>query len=109
MRRIAYALALVLAPMAAQAGELQPANAHKIELKDVNGVAYYTVTDGEYHVVAVLASGEGATPVRFSATLEPDQRFTIAVPGAIGEREQVVEIVRQGDSIVASPVVVALN
>lgn len=109
MRRIAYALALALAPLTAQAGELEPAQAHKIELNGLNGVAYYTVEDGQYHVVAVLASGEAGAPVRFSAMFEPGQGFTIAVPGPVGERESVIEIVRQGDIVAVSPVVVALN
>jgi hypothetical protein len=106
---LAIALAPALAPVATQAGEMRPAHAHPIELKSVTGVAYYTVEAGQYQVVAVLAADDSAAPVRFVATLEPGQRFTISVPGAVGEREAVIEIVRQGDTVIVAPVVVASN
>jgi hypothetical protein len=113
MRSFLSALALVLAPLAlasaAQAGDMTPAHAHGIELNGVTGVAYYTVESGQYHVVAVLAAEGGNTPVRVSAMLNPGQSFTISVPGAVGEREAVIEIVRQGDAVAVSPAVVALN
>jgi hypothetical protein len=111
-RALAFAIALAtpaLAPVATQAGEMRPAHAHPIALKGVTGVAYYTVESGQYQVVAVLAAGESAAPVRFAAMLEPGQRFTISVPGAVGEREAVIEIVRQGDMVIVAPVVVASN
>lgn len=119
MRKLLGALTLVLAPLtlasatlvasAAQAGEMKPAHAHGIELKGVTGVAYYTVDSGQYHVVAVLAAEGGGVPVRVSTMLDPGQSFTISVPGAIGEREAVVEIARRGDTVAVSPAVVALN
>jgi len=115
MRRYISALALGITltatafPFAAQAGELKADHAHKIELRGVNGVAYYTVEAGRYHVVAVLAADETAAPVRFAATLEPGQSFTISVPGAVDQGAATIEIVRDGDAVRVAPAVVALN
>ena len=109
MRRCILAILLALSPLAAQAGDLKPSQAHSIELNSVHGVAYYTVENGEYRVVALLAASEGGIPVRVATTLTPGQRITVAVPGAVGAREAVVEIVRDGDTVAVSPIVVALN
>lgn len=109
MRKLALALALTASTFAAQAAELVPNHAHSIALNGVTGVAYYTVEGGTYRLVAVLAAGESATPVRFSASLVPGQRVSISVPGPYGQPEAAIEFVREGDAILAAPLLVALN
>jgi hypothetical protein len=109
MRAIAYGLAFLLSASAAQALELKPLEAHKIEMNGVNGVAYYTWDGEDCRVVAVLAAGESGTPVRFSTTLEPGQHVTVAVPGGDGENASAVEFVREGDSVAVAPALLALN
>jgi hypothetical protein len=108
MRRLLLASVIALSPVAAQAGELKPTQAHSIDLNGVHGVAYYTVEDGDYHVVAVVAH-DGGTPVRVSAHLADGQSVVISVPGAVGSAEATLEIVRDGDAVSVSPTVVALN
>lgn len=63
----------------------------------VVGTAYYTVEPDGFRVVATLASGEDATPVRYTTTLQPGQRTTISVPRPPGEAPLEVEFARQGD------------
>lgn len=109
MRKFLLAFALAVSAGAAHAAELTPNHAHSIALKGVSGVAYYTVEAGAYRLVAVLASGDAAAPVRFSASLLPGQRVSVSVPGAAGESEAAVEFVRQGDSVMIAPLRVALK
>ena len=108
MRRLLLASILALAPLAAQAGELKPTQAHSIDLNGVHGVAYYTIEDSDYHVVAVVAH-DGGKPVRVSAHLADGQSVVIAVPSVVGTAEATFEIVRHGDAVLVSPTVVALN
>jgi hypothetical protein len=65
----------------------------------IRGVTYYTNAEGVYRVVTTLADGEAGLPVRFETILADTQRFTISVPGKLGERTQEVEISRTGDKI----------
>ena len=109
MRTLLFALALTVPAVAAHASELVPNHAHSVALNGVTGVAYYTVDGGAYRLVAVLAAGESAAPVRFSASLVPGQRVSVSVPGPQGGQEAAVEFVREGDAILAAPLFVALN
>lgn len=109
MRRYFLAIVLALSPLVAQAGEMKANRAHSIELAGVHGVAYYTVEGEQYHIVALLAAGEGATPVRVSTDLASGQRITVAVPGPLGTRSTTIEITRLGDIIAVGPVQVARN
>lgn len=93
----------------AGAAELMPDHAHSIALNGVSGVAYYTVVDGSYRMVAVVAAGPESKPVRFTATLLPEQRVAVSVPGRSGEPEAAIEFVRSGDAVLVSPALVALN
>jgi hypothetical protein len=97
----ALAAAAVLATVA-QAGELRPMQAGSIAMGEVKGIAYYTVTDEGYQVVATLAAGEDGTPMRFQATLTPGQRMLLSVPRRADERPFEVEIARLGDTVVVS-------
>lgn len=109
MRRFFLAFVLALSPLAAQAADMKPTQAHSIELDCVHGVAYYTVDADRFHVVALLAAGEGGTPVRIATDLAPGQRITVAVPGPLGMGDATVEIVRQGDIVTVGRTQVALN
>ena len=102
MIRSALCLLGVIAAGAAQAGEFGPLQAQSIALGDVKGVAYYTVGESGYEVVATLASGETGTPMRFVATLTPGQRMLLSVPGSANERASEIEIARRGDAMIVS-------
>ena len=56
------------------AAELAPLEGLSITLGNTLGTAYYTVENDGYRVVATIASGEKATPFRFTATLVSGQR-----------------------------------
>ncbi len=93
---------------AATAG-LRAGAAHKIQIGYVSGVAYYTPEHDGYHVVATLSVAGGA-PVRFGATLKPEQAVSFSVPGPEGDAGKVVEIIRRGDNVtVNSPARLVLN
>jgi hypothetical protein len=109
MRKLVCTLLFALAPLSAQAGELRPGHAHSIDLNGVTGVAYYTVEAGAYRIAAVLSSGEAAVPVRFAASLAPDQSITVSVPGALGGSDTTIEFTRHGDMVHVGPALVALN
>ncbi|ASY58320.1 hypothetical protein SS05631_c34060 [Sinorhizobium sp. CCBAU 05631] len=58
---------------------------------------YYTVEKDGYRVVATLASGAEAQPIRFVSTLGPGERLMISVPQAIGQPSADFEIIREGE------------
>ena len=83
MIRIAAGLLAVFAAVGgAQADELMPMQAKTLALGAVTGVAYYTVADEGYQVVATLAAGERGTPMRFVATLSAGQKIFVSMPQA---------------------------
>jgi hypothetical protein len=84
---------------AATASELAPGNGRTLHLGGFDGTVYYTIEQDGYHVVATLASGAEATPIRFIATLGPGQSLTISVPQAVGEPAVDFEIVRIGKAL----------
>jgi predicted aconitase len=102
MRTLIGALALIpltitaIAP--AFAADEVPA-AHRIDLGDVSGVAYYTMAPDGLKVVATLGASSDTAPVRVAATLAPAQRIGLSVPGAEGTAPRAVDIVRDGDRI----------
>jgi hypothetical protein len=65
---------------AAYASELRPIQGYTLDLGEVLGVAYYTVEQDGYHVVATLAEGKTGAPVRFEATLSSGQAVTFSSP-----------------------------
>jgi hypothetical protein len=89
----------LLAATGLAAAELPPGRGASIDLGDVSGVAYYTAERDGYRVVTTLAAGENATPIRFIAVLQPDQKAIVSVPGAPGENATAVEIARVGDRV----------
>jgi len=79
----------------ARAAELPPMQGMSLQLGELHGVAYYTVEETGYSVVATLAGREG-TPVRFESTLLPGQKVVVSIPGHRGSQGQTVEFARQG-------------
>jgi hypothetical protein len=83
--------------------ELRPIQGKSISLGDVSGVAYYTVEKDGFALVATVASGEMATPIRFMATLLPGQKTVISVPREFGQAALTVEFIRTDDRIEIGP------
>ncbi len=102
MRTLFSALALgplaLVAAASAFAADPVPA-AHRIDLGDVHGVAYYTVVPDGLKVVATLGASSDTAPVRVAATLAPAQRIGLSVPGVAGTAPRSVDIIRDGDRI----------
>jgi hypothetical protein len=76
--------------------------AKSIELGAATGVAYYTIVDDGFRVVATLAAGEAGVPIRFIATLTPGQSVVVSVPRALHETVRQLEIKRNGDIVTVS-------
>ena len=102
IRTAAALLAFMLVSGVSQAEELAPMQARSIALGDVTGVAYFTVGNDGYQVVATLAGSDGATPMRFTATLAAGQSMGVSVPRAAGQAPMGIEIARLGDSVFVS-------
>ncbi len=85
----------------AQAAELKEGAAQSITLGDVTGVAYYTVEDDGYRVVATMGVHD-TTPVRFISTLSAGQQVVLAVPGVLGTNETRVTLTREGDRLLVT-------
>lgn len=96
-RFTAFATALLAMTGVAAASELAPGNGHSIHLGRFDGAVYFTVEKDGYRVVATLASGAEAQPIRFVSTLGPGERLMISVPQAIGQPSADFEIIRDGD------------
>jgi len=110
MMKIAMGLLATIALTgAAQAGELKPMQAQSVVLGGVTGVAYYTVADGGYQVVATLAAGEGGAPMRFMATLTSGQKIVLSVPQAADKAPVNMEIARLGDAVFVTDGATVMN
>jgi hypothetical protein len=94
----------------AQATEMRPMQATSISLGGVTGIAYYSEVKGSFEIVATLAAGEAATPVRFVTTLVDGQKMLISVPQAAGKAPIELEFARLGDRLSVSemPTVAAM-
>jgi hypothetical protein len=103
MRTVAAGLlAAFAAAGVAGAEELGPLEAMSITLGDVSGVAYYTVSEDGYEVVATLAAGESGMPMRFVATLKEGQVILLSVPGTADEAPAELQLARSGHRLVVS-------
>lgn len=98
-RFTSLAMALLSATGAAAASELAPGNGYSLQLSRFDGVVYYTAEPDGYRVIATLAAGVEAQPIRFISTLEPGQRLVISVPQALGQPSVDLTIVRDGDAL----------
>ncbi|MDK1494785.1 hypothetical protein QN219_33310 [Sinorhizobium sp. 7-81] len=96
-RSTTFAMALLATTSVATASDLAPGNGHSIHLGRFDGAVYYTVEKDGYRVVATVASGAEAQPIRFVSTLGPGQRLMISVPQAVGQPSADFEITRDGD------------
>lgn len=96
---VAVAAVSVSVARAADAEALKPAQAQKVELGAVAGVAYYTIEQDGPRLVVSLKAAESATPLRFIATLAPEQQVTVSVPRSAGEPAADVHFVRHGEKI----------
>ena len=85
----------VTASLPARAAELRPLQGMSLQLGELHGIAYYTVEDAGYGVVATLA-GQDSTPVRFVSMLLPGQKVVVSIPAHRGSQGQTVEFARQG-------------
>jgi hypothetical protein len=104
-RWTALAIAWLAMSGAAAASELAPGNGRSLHLGGFDGTVYYTVEQDGYHVVATLAAGAGAPPIRFIATLGPGQSLMISVPQAVDEPSLDLEVTRLGETLfVGDPV-----
>ena len=100
MIRIAAGLLAVFAAAGpAEADELKPMQAKSLALGAVTGIAYYTVGQEGYEVVATFAAGESGTPVRFVATLSTGEKVVVSVAQRVNEDVLEVEIARFGDAV----------
>lgn len=100
IRSFVLAASLAAAALAgsAQAQDLAPARGHTINLGAVNGVAYYTVENGGFRVVATLAQPEGQ-PVRLETVLVPGQSVVLSTATPSGNAPARVEISRNADDL----------
>ena len=100
MNRLLIALAMAGTAFAdsAIASELVSGNGYSLRLGGYDGALYYTVADGNFRVVATLASGDAAT-IRMISTLMPGQSVTLSVPRMVGEPPMEIVVVRDGDTL----------
>jgi hypothetical protein len=84
------------------AGELVPGRANDVHLGGFDGVVYYSVEQDGYKVIATLASGANALPIRFISTLAPGQRLVISVPRSADQPPIDFEILRDGEALLVS-------
>lgn len=103
---VASTLAVTLVASAyAGGGSLRPIQTRQIDLGAMTGVAYYTVEDSGYRVVAVLSQGEEGTPVRFEAILADGQSVTLSTPNAVDTAPTAVQISRQNGRVLVQQAV----
>lgn len=109
--RIAALGAIILLPAQAGAQQLAP-QAHSklapvcldiVHLGSVSAMTYYTEEEDGFRVVTTIQEDgrETPVPVRFVTTLQPGQRAIVSVPAEVGEKAWAVELVRDGDRLVA--------
>ena len=72
------------------------------------GVAYFTLEPAGMRLVATI-QGAAGIPVRFTATLAPEQAATVSVPGKVGEQESEISFLRKGEQLVVKPAAGANN
>jgi hypothetical protein len=92
---------------AAHASELPPLEGRSLDLGSVSGVAYYTVEENGFRIVATLAQGEAGTPVRFVTLLAPGQSVTLSSAGEEGSAPASVEFTHQHHQIFVHEAVAA--
>jgi hypothetical protein len=101
MRLLALSTLGLLVATASGASELNPRQAHSLDLGPVRGTAYYTVEKDGLRVVATLAPSEPATatPLRVITTLASGQVVSFSVPGTRDGAAASVAFSRRGDRV----------
>jgi hypothetical protein len=84
---------------AVPAESLRPIEIRNLELGAVAGIAFYTVEQDGYRLVVSLQVLETGMPLRFVATLAPEQRVTLSAPRRPGEPWLDVNFIRHGEGI----------
>jgi hypothetical protein len=98
---IAAAAALLLGISTAQAADLKPIHAKRIDLGQVSGIAYYTVEADGFHVVATFAHDEtDRDPIRVQTVLAAGQSVTFSTPGSVGAKPVSVRFAHHGKNLV---------
>lgn len=88
--------ALVLVAGGVRAETLEPMQGKTVDLGTIGGTVYYTVQPDGYRVVATLGT---ESPVRFIATLSPEQSIFLSTPRGHGEPAIRVRIMRHGQQL----------
>ena len=88
--------ALVLVAGAVRAETLQPIQGKTADLGTIGGTVYYTIQPDGYQVVATLGT---ESPIRFIATLSPEQSIILSTPRNVGEPAIQVRIMRHGEQL----------
>ncbi len=101
IRKVAFAAAAVAVASIGSANAGGP-RAHKIDLGNVNGVAYYTEEAGRFHVVATLAQQEGQ-PIRVETVLAPGQSFVLSTAHGGDAAPTSVELSREANDLTVRP------
>ncbi len=111
IRHSVFAAALALVPLtgAALADEVRPNMAHHLDLGSVSGVAYYTVEQQGFRVVATLAQGASGTPLRVTSTLAPGQSVVLSTARDAGLEPVELVISREADTLLVNDAVMATN
>ena len=91
---LAVAASLITVGATASAESLRPASAHSLDLGPVAGVAYYTVSQGGFHVMATVSPTHTTKPIRVSAALLPGQSLALSLPLDRDGHATAVHIVR---------------
>ena len=107
LQYIAAAAASLLSLATVQAEGLKPIQAQRIDLGEVNGIAYYTVEHDGFHVIATLEHAmpalEGDTSevqLRVQAVLASGQSLVLSTPGWTNAPPVSLTIKRHGDELV---------
>lgn len=95
------AAALLLSISTAQADGLKPAQALRIDLGQVSGIAYYTVEADGFHVIATFARSEtDGNPFRIQAVLAAGQSVILSSAGKLGTEPVSIRVARHGERLV---------
>jgi len=88
--------ALVLVAGSASAETLHPIEGKTVHLGTIGGIVYYTIEPDGYRVVVTLGT---ESPMRFIATLSPEQSIFLSTPRGPGEPAIQVHLMRRGEQL----------
>jgi hypothetical protein len=108
--RIALLGAIALLPARASAeqlaeahGKLAPVCLDIVQLGAVSAMTYDTEEEDGFHVVTTIQEDgrDAPVPVRFVTIRQPGERAIVSVPAEPGVKASTLELVRDGDRLVA--------